>query len=202
MGIKSIQDFHIDYKYAMPRGSIHAGFQIFGIKGYSQYHLEAGCALHINSDISTGVIISTDFMPSDVFGRHEIYLGSAIFSNIQVSNQFRMDIYLNNLTSLWFDRFSDLGGPGLSLIARISALDNVSVISGLNYTRGFSPVFRAGVAIIANQSHTIIAGLQTGPPGFWFGYSLVLKKMKFLITIQSGGVFGYEPGSSIKYFID
>ena len=198
-GVKSIQDVHLNFKRTTPRGLISAEIQRVGVKGYSQLHFAVGYALEIGSNNLTGIFLNADLYPMYSSGNFIVRPGSSIFSRFIPFDWLNIDLYINNWTSFWMKGQMEKRKAGVSLVSRIKSNARIIVIAGFNYTKSFAPLFRAGIYMIPGKSHGIAAGLQTGPPGFWVGYSLTMKRLVFSITIQTGGIFGYEPGSSVKY---
>jgi hypothetical protein len=201
-GIKSIQDFSIDMSFTVSHGLLLTETQRIGIKGYAQYHFGLGYALSIGDDIETALILNANLLPVYLSNKCRISPGSSFYSKFRVSENFGLNIFINNWTSLWLNGRFESQKANLSVIARLKTHERIDIISGLSYTNGFIPLIRVGVKIIADDSHTIVAGLQTGPSGFWFGYIFSMSRLDFILTIQSGGVFGYEPGSSMKYMLN
>ncbi len=201
-GIKSIQDFSLDMKIAVPRGLLLTAVQRIGIKGYGRYHFELGYALRIGEDIETALNLNAELFPANSSGKIRINPGSSFYSKFRVSDKFGLNIFINNWTSLWLDGEGRMQNASLSLIARLRSHERIDIISGLSFTTGFIPSIRVGVGIIASDSHLIVAGLQTGPSGFWFGYIFSMDSWDFTLSIQTGGIFGYEPGSSMKYMFN
>ena len=201
-GIPSLSNMGLRLNQPLSRGRIAAETSWSGIPGYYQYSFGLGYMIAISPGIITGVYLNAVLLPSFQSFPRRISPGSSLFAAVNAGNKLSVSVFVDNWTGLWTNWSGSWQHPRFSAIMRLKIPDNFIIVSGLSYPKGGKVLGRLGVSVLAGADHTIMAGVQSSPVGFWIGYRFTHKQLDFLFTIQAGGVFGYEPGTSLKFLMN
>ena len=148
------------------------------------------------------MILNGDLSPRYLSGPYNISLGSSIYSSYNFADRAVCYIHLDRWTDLVLSEEYPGKEARFSFSSNFVASSEVNIIAGILYAKGRIPLLRFGISILTGQPHTFITGFQTGPVGFWLGYKLETHRLSFIFSMQTSGVFGYEPGSSFKYYLN
>ena len=198
-GIPSLSNFGIKLNQPVSQGLLVVDADMIGIPGYYQYYFGVAYCLIPGPGMLLGLNLNAVLNAALESDPRKLSLGSSFFGAINFQSSIQSCIYFDNWTGLWNSPDKPSQKPRLSASLKAKTNSDVVLVSGITYAKSCRPLIRLGISILAGSSHTIVAGMQTGPVGFWTGYRYSQKKLDFLFTLQAGGVFGFEPGTSFKY---
>jgi len=198
-GISSLMNISLKLNKPVPGGLLIADVETIGIPGYYEYLFGFGYGLIVAPGLLLGLNLDAVLAPPFGSIRRQFHVGSSVFGMARFSASMLSCFYIDNWTSLWNSQSNRLEKPRFSICINTKTRGDVTLISGLSYTKSRKPIIRFGVSILADARHTIIAGLQSGPPGFWTGYKFSNNRFDVLFTLEAGSFFGLEPASSFRY---
>jgi len=198
-GIKSLKDFSMAYSRPLPGGSVMAGVNAAGITGYLCYRGELAYSLTVGENFHAGLGLAADFLPAKGRKKTGIIPGSSFYLDYFLAGKFQTSIYFDSWTGLWTSREFPHSEARLSFASRFYPRDDISFVAGVSYARARKPVYSLGLSVTGGESHEIMGGMRSSPGGFWIAYRYSQGKFEFILSLFTGMVFGYEPGSAFRY---
>ena len=201
-GIKSLKDLTLAYNRPVPGGFGIAGLNAFGIRGFLQYRAELAYVLTVGESLHAGLGLLADFYPSCGQLKSGVIPGSSFYLDYLMPGKFRVNIYFDNWTGLWASLDYPRGEARFSVISQFHPREDIGIMASFSIAKARFPLYSIGIAIKAGGSHQLMAGIKSGPAGFWFAYRYSRGRLELIISLSTGSTFGYEPGSSFRYHIN
>lgn len=198
-GVTNLSDAGLLYQQPAGRGRIVMEGFWTGIPGFYQFGAGMGYVLKAWQGIEGGVFINAALLPAFNSQPPGIRPSSAVLLVIEVIPALELHVFADQWAGYWISANSSSYSPRLSVGFRAAIPDDFEITGGLSYPGGGIPLMRLGLSVHAGKGHTVMAGIQTGPAGCWTGYRFESGGVEFVFYVSAGGIFGMEPGSSVKY---
>ena len=200
-GISSLNSVNLNYQLPLGHGRIVSEFHALGIPGYYQFKLGAGFGIRVDNNLTAFILLHA--ITSQIHGQgiSKLSPGSSVYINYLQRGRFFTSLRIDDWPGFILSDKHYHFDPNIRINSQYFTYSGISLVFGLSYEAGLSPLLTGGLILHIGKLYKLGAGMQSGPTGFWIAFAFSRKNLDLIISLNSSGVFGYEPSTLFKYHL-
>lgn len=198
-GLSSLTSLDLRYQRPLKRGRLISEVNTFGIPGYYQFKLGVGFRMQAGTHFSTGLFLNALIFQFNDPGIRKLFPGSSFFLSYKQPGRFFTFLRIDDWPGFLLSETHYPWDPNIRIHTEYISYSGISLMGGFSYEAGLSPLFTGGLMINTNKGFRLGAGMQSGPAGFWIASAFTRNKLDFIFSLNTSGIFGYEPSALFKY---